>query len=340
MAALSDAVERDAEVEELRRALRHTQQQLGRAKQKSDDLREALAQAAKDAIYAQGPLKPVPAPKPDKRKARSEVALLHCTDWQASKVTSSYNSEVLASRLEALKKRVASIVAVQRADHPVTDLTVMFGGDMIEGLFNYPAQLWQIDASLFGQWTQTAALCADLIRWGLSNFERVQVVAEWGNHGRLGSKRAEVPKNDNMDRMVYEHARMQLRAETRLTWDDCPEDVQRVQIGNYKALLIHGDEVGRNGFASPMTIVQHANKWRSGAFPWEFRDVYIGHYHTHNEWAMANGEGVVYQTGSTESDNRYARDGMASTATPSQRLHFVDPDKGRVTAQYKILLDD
>ncbi len=100
-----------------------------------------------------------------------------------------------------------------------------------------------------------------------------------------------------------------------------------------------GDEVGRNGFASPMAIVQHANRWRSGAYPWEFRDVYIGHYHTHAEWPMANGQGSVYQTGSTESDNRYAGVMLAASATPSQRLHFVDPDKGRVTAAYKIWLD-
>ena len=55
---------------------------------------------------------------------------------------------------------------------------------------------------------------------------------------------------------------------------------------------------------------------------------------------MANGEGSIFQTGSTESDNRYARDTMASSAIPSQRVHFVDPNKGRVTAQHKVILLD
>lgn len=340
MSDLADNAARDDEVDELRRALRTAQTQLTRYRRRSDDLREALTTAATNAIHAQGPLKPVPAPKADRRVARAEVALLHCTDWQASKVTTSYNSKVLAERIERLESKIAKLLAIQRADHPVNDCTVMFGGDMIEGLFNYPAQLWQIDASLFEQWSQTASLVASLVRFLLSEFKNVNVVAEWGNHGRLGSKRAEVPKNDNLDRMVYEHARTQLRDETRLTWEDCPDDVQQVEIGKYRALLIHGDEIGRNGFASPMTIVRHADRWRSGAYPWAFRDVYVGHFHTHNEWAMANGEGVVFQTGSTESDNRYARDGMAASAIPSQRLHFIDPVKGRVTAQYKVLLDE
>ena len=85
-------------------------------------------------------------------------------------------------------------------------------------------------------------------------------------------------------------------------------------------------------------------RWKSGAYrvdgkPWPFRDVYIHHYHTHCEWALADGEGALFQTGSTESDNRYANIGMASAAMPSQRVHFIDPDKGRVTAQYKVWLD-
>jgi hypothetical protein len=102
---------------------------------------------------------------------------------------------------------------------------------------------------------------------------------------------------------------------------------------------MHGDEVGRNGFASPATIVSYVTRQQSGAYPWEFRDVYIGHYHTHAEWALPNGLGSVYQTGSTESENRYASVMLAATATPSQRLHFIDPDKGRVTAAYKVWLD-
>ena len=37
-----------------------------------------------------------------------------------------------------------------------------------------------------------------------------------------------------------------LADEPRVTWNDCPEDIQRIEIGHYRALLIHGDEFGRN----------------------------------------------------------------------------------------------
>jgi hypothetical protein len=217
---------------------------------------------------------------------------------------------------------------------------VVFGGDMIEGLFNFPTQPYEIDATLFDQYVNVADLEVTTIRSALAIYKKVLVVPEWGNHGRIGSKRDAVPRSDNADRMTYELARSMLKDEKRLTWQDCPEDIQRLAIGNYRALVIHGDEVGRNGFSSPTTLVRAANQWRSGAYPWEFRDIYMGHYHTHAEWPMANGEGAVFQTGSTESDNRYARETMAASAIPSQRLHFIDPRKGRVTAQYKIILQE
>jgi hypothetical protein len=328
-----------ADVKELRQALMRLQKQLRQSKERTQDLVEASHQAAYDAMLTMGKIELVTAPVIDKRKTKGEVALWHMTDWQGAKRTTSYNSEIMRKRVLEFCEKAVRITEIQRADHPVKEVTICFGGDMVEGLFNFPTQAFEVDATLFEQYVNVSRLCVDVVRYALSNYEKVTVIAEWGNHGRIGSKRDNVPRSDNFDRMCYELARQLLQGEKRLTWQDCPEDIQRIEIGNYRALLIHGDEVGRNGFASPGAIVQHANKWRSGSYPWDFRDVYIGHYHTHSEWAMANGQGSVYQTGSTESDNRYAGVMLAASATPSQRLHFIDPVKGRVTAVYKVWLD-
>lgn len=326
-------------IEELRDALRKTQKQLAKQKQRTDELVAVTHAAAKEAMLSMGGIK-LPATRARSRSKRSqEVALWHLTDWQGAKQTASYNSQVMRDRVFRFVDKAHAITEIQRADHPVDDCVIMLGGDMVEGLFNFPTQPFEIDATLFEQYVNVSRLLVETVTQALSIYSSVTVVAEWGNHGRIGSRRDAVPRSDNIDRMCYELARQLLSSDKRVTWQDCPEDVQRVEIGNYRALLIHGDEVGRNGFASPMTIVQHMNRWRSGSYPWEFRDVYVGHYHTHAEWPMANGLGSVYQTGSTESDNRYAGVMLAASATPSQRLHFVDPEKGRVTAAYKVWLD-
>jgi hypothetical protein len=323
--------------ESLRRALERTQRQLREAKQRDQHLVEATITGAYDAMLSYGPLKPVTAPKKSKRG--TEVALWVLTDWQGAKRTTTYNTQIMNERVMKFARVAVDITNIQRADHLVTDCHIAFGGDMIEGLFNFPNQVFEIDSTLFEQFVNVSRLMVDVVRYALENYNNVTVTAEWGNHGRLGSKRDAVPRHDNADRMTYELARQILAGEKRLTWHDCPEDIQRIEIGNYRALLLHGDEVGRNGFASPAAIVNHVTRWQSGSYPWAFRDAYIGHYHTHAEWALPNGLGSVYQTGSTESDNRYAGVNLAASATPSQRLHFIDPDKGRVTAAYKVWLD-
>ena len=338
--SLDERLAAQVEIDQLRQALVLAQRQLAHAKAKTDHLVEATITAARDAVLAQ-PLPKIPAPRKDARRKAPEAALWHLSDWQGAKVTPSYNSSVMHTRVHRFVDKAAAITEIQRADHPVRDCWILLGGDMIEGLFNFPTQPYEIDATLFEQYVTVSNLLVQVVRRALSVYENVTVVAEWGNHGRLGSKRDAVPRSDNADRMTYELARQILAAsgEKRLVWQDCPEDIQRVEIGGYRALLIHGDEIGRGGYASPNTIVNHVNRWRSGSYKWEFRDCYVGHYHTHYQYSLADGAGAVYGTGSTESDNRYASVGLASSATPSQRLHFIDPEAGRVTAQYQVWLD-
>lgn len=339
--SLGDALEAETPKNiELRAALERTQRQLAQAKQRSNRLSEVLIQAAHDAVLAH-PLDRVPRAMKDKRKHSGEHAFWHLTDWQGAKITTTYNSQVMAERVHRFVDKAQRITEIQRADHPVRDCTIALGGDMIEGLFNFPSQPYEIDATLFGQFVTVGNLLVEVVRRALTIYERVTVVAEWGNHGRIGSKRDAVVKSDNADRMTYELARqvMLSTGESRLTWEDCPEDIQRIEIGNYRALLMHGDEVGRAGFASPSAWQGAGNRWKAGAYGWDFQDIYLGHYHRHAQEPLSDGLGAIYWSGSIESDNRYARDSMAASGVPSQRLHFIDPEAGRVTAGYQVWLD-
>jgi len=335
-----EGLQQQAEIDDLRTALVRTQRDLLKAKGRVEHLVEAVIEAYRDAVLA-NPINTSKAKK-DARKMAPEAALWHLTDWQGAKVTPSYNSQVMHQRVHRFVDKAIEITEIQRKDHPVRDCWIVLGGDMIEGLFNFPTQPFEIDATLFEQFVTVSNLLVEVVHRALGVYENVTVIAEWGNHGRIGSKRDAVPRSDNADRMTYELARQILLSSgvKNLTWEDSGEDIQRVEIGNYRALAIHGDEIGRTGYASPTTIVNHVNRWRSGSYPWGFRDVYVGHYHTHYQYSLADGAGAVYGTGSTESDNRYASVGLASSAVPSQRLHFINPTKGRVTSQYQVWLDD
>ncbi len=349
---LGEWAEDNAKMAELRDALLRTQKQLAQAKQRNAHAILAAQRAAIDAVLALPRVKIPPVPTRSK-SGHPEVALWDLGDWQGHKKTRNYNGDVMRRRVREFCDKAIKITDIQRKDHPVNKCVIIFGGDMLEGLFNFPVQVFEIDATLFEQVYSVADLEAEVVRRALSAYDEVEVIAEWGNHGRIGNKRSSVPGHDNLDRFAYEHARRVLLADpavaSRLTWEDCPEDIQRLEIGNYRALVIHGDEIGRNGWASDGALRNHIQSWKSGAYrgidpetlrmePWSFRDVYTHHYHTHTEIPLADGRGAIYRTGSTESDNRYAMVGMASGADPSQRLHFIEPDEGIVTAQYKIWL--
>lgn len=344
MSVIADAAEQDqlrAQVDQLRQANRTLEARLSKAKVKLDDLVAAVLEGSRDAYLLHGTKHPIPPPPKDRRRSgQPETALWVLTDWQGAKVTPSYNTGVMRERVGRFCDKAEKLTLIQRADHPVRDCVIAFGGDLVEGLWNFPTQAHEIDATLFGQFVNVSELLIATVRRALAMYDRVTVVAEWGNHGRIGSKRDGVPRPDNVDRMCYEHARQMLAAEPRLTWDDCPEDIQRIEIGNYRAILLHSDEIGRNGFASPATVVSYIVRQKSGAYPWRFRDAYTGHYHVHAEYALPDGEGSVFQTGSTESENRYAGVMLAAQAVPSQRLHFIDPERGRVTSQHKVWLED
>lgn len=332
---------------ELRKSNLTLQQKLIKAKAKTDELVEATYQAAYDCFLNMGGLSEVPAPKKDRRKAREQVALWHLTDWQLGKETPSYNTEIGKKRVRLFREKARRITEVQRAAHPVKKCWILLGGDMLESLFQFPTQVFEIDSTLHEQLFNVVDLIVETVRDALTIYEYVHVVPEWGNHGRIGSRRDSVPASDNFDRFAYEMARRMLEGQSRLTWQECPEDIQRIYIPpntadgkGYYGLLIHGDEVGRNGFASSTTLLAAVARWASGALDYPFTDVYTGHFHSHYELPIANGVGSVFQTGSTESSNRYAQIQLAVTSTPSQRLHFIDPDKGRVVSSMKVWLDE
>lgn len=326
------------EKDQLRAALYRQQLATERAKSKTEDLVEAVYTAAKDAALAhQYTPRSLPVLDTD-GKSKPEVALLHTTDWQLGKKSETYNSEVCASRITLLAAKLALLTSIQRMEHPVNALHIMLGGDMVEGLNIFPGQAYEVDSTLYEQMFTCVNILSFLIEEALGQFKTVDVWEEWGNHGRLG-RRGEWPRSDNTDRMVYEVTRRRFANEPRIRWHQHNSWYNLVEIGNYRAMLIHGDEIKSFGGNTPAYgLLRKGTSWASGVTE-RFKDIYFGHYHTPMTLTLPNG-GSMYGTGSTESDNAYAAEFVAAKGQPSQRLNFIDPRKGRVTCEYKVYLGD
>lgn len=329
----------EAECMELRRINRQLQRNLDSAKRKSADLVAAVYEAAKDASITAPPVKLL-AVEADKRRRNEEVAVLHCSDWQCGKRTTSFNSEVAAQRITLLAKKVIKLTNIERADHPVRQCHVLLGGDMLEGVTIFPGQVWEVDSSLFAQVFQVVNMINELLVNLGQVFEKVHVWEEAGNHGRLG-KRGDFAGEDNADNIVYRIVQSRLEGQPNLTWHQSTHGWHSiVEIGAYRALLVHGDEVkGFGGQTPSFGITRKVNAWATGVID-PFMDCYMGHWHQPLVLPIANGHGRIFVNPSIESDNIYAQEFVGATGTPGQRFNFVDPVRGRVTSERIIWLDE
>lgn len=326
------------DIEALQKVNERLQRQLRDAKHKTMDLVDAVYEGAKDATTSAGRAQKIASPKRDSRKKRAEVAWVVCTDWHFGKQSPTFDRKVAADRVRAYAQKVEEMTAIERADHPVDECHVLFVGDFTEGLGIFPGQAYEVDGTLFEHMMSAARTAEEFLQHMLRIFPTVHVWCQTGNHGRIG-KRGDMPRGDNTDRLLYRIVadRLTGQDDKRLVWHMPTNWYTICQTGNYKALLIHGDQIKSFGGTPVFAILKKANSWASGVIP-TFRDVYMGHFHVDLKLSLANGVGKVFVSPSIESDSAFAAEVVAAAGSPAQRLCFVDPHRGRVTTERLIWL--
>jgi hypothetical protein len=339
--SIRDDIERDVKIAELQATLDRVQRQLAASKAKTADLVQAVYQGARDASAISGEAKPVKPPK-RKRLRDAEVALLHLTDTHIGAVTSSYSTEVAERRIAETIEKTIRLTQIQRADHSVDECVVILGGDLIEQTGQFPHQAWAVDASTFEQLFDAARIIEASILRLLEEYQTVRVYLTPGNHGRVGRGKGrqslDYESDTNWDRIVGRIIGERLAPQPRLEWVFPESWYSIVEVGAYRALAHHGDTIRSFGGNIPAYgILKKHLAWASGVMP-EFVDAYLGHFHTPMQLAMNNG-GRIFVTPSLVSDSSYAKEFVAATSLPAQRLHFVDPERGRVTAEYLVWVD-
>ena len=345
-----ERLESAAETDELRKSLNRTLQALDKANAKTGALVDAVYRSIRDAADAMT-IPPVPKPEPDRRRVAEEMAILDVSDWQYGKKTPTYSSEICEQRVAQLGRKVARIIDIHRKWSPVRQVHVLALGDNGEGELIFPGQAHRIDASLYRQLTNGTRLYTSLLRTLASVVDRVTAWEVDGNHGAIGgSQRREMHPESNADRILYAFSAMLTESEPRITHrmtDPVGEAnwYHVAEIGKYRTLLVHGQEFRGTAGMPWYSIQKKAGGWALGAIEeWAAAfqvggDVDIDCGHWHQETKITLNRVTFRCNGSTESSNTYAQQQLASVGRPSQHLRFVDPIKGRVTAEYQIHLD-
>ena len=337
--SLRDDINAEQRIADLEMTLVRVQRQVKAAQARTADLVQAVYQGARDASTIAGMAKPVKPPKRRASKGSAEVALLHLTDTHIGAVTSSFDSAVAEQRVATTIAKTIHLTDIQRKDHDVDHCVVILGGDLIEQTGQFPHQAWAVDASTFEQLFDAARIIESAILTLLEHFATVEVYLTPGNHGRVGRGKGrqslDYESDTNWDRIVGRIIGERLDAQTRLAWHPCESWYSIVEVGAYRALAHHGDTIRSFGGSTPSYgIVKKHQSWVTFM---QFHDAYLGHFHTPMQLPMANG-GRIFVTPSLVSDSAFAKEFVAAASLPAQRLHFVDPERGRVTAEYLVWL--
>jgi len=306
-----------------------------------DEVVKAAYAAAYDA-FSSLEFPKVKAPSLKKIKDRlPETAVAVFADWQLGKVTPTYDSSILETRIEEYTDKLLEITEIQRMDHNVNDLHVWLLGDIVEGEEIFPGQSHLIDSGLYRQvGINGPRILSKFLATALENFENVHVTGVIGNHGAVGGRaRKQHDPETNMDRLLYKIVELMFSNEDRITFNIPDGKGERNwyavdTIGSYSSLLIHGDQL-----PAPTSYYGYYKKvmgWKDGAIPEHFDDVFMGHYH--QQFKMTIGSSLLRISGSPESNNTYAQEYFSSMSRPCQHLMYVHPENG-ITSEYSIWLD-
>lgn len=334
-----------AEVKGLKASLVSEQKQHAKVKAYKIDMEAALVRAA-EAWFTEQPTPRVPKPHRDGRKKGEEVAVAFACDWHLGATSPDFNLEVAEKRIVAYAEKIERLSSIQRADHPVRRLRVWALGDLVAGENIYPGQAWEIDTSLLDQMVgEGLRIFRQFLTSLLPHFENIEVVAVPGNHGRMAPRHSPFHPDTNADRVLYMTTREAMRSEERVGWRIARAvggETGRMlvdRIGNYACLLQHGDAFrGGNSFAGlPFYSMTKVLKWRDMVLSGEmetFGDVACGHWHRCG--VIPIGANVIRLGGTLLTYDAFSKETLAASTRPQQMLLFVEPEAGRVTAEYRV----
>lgn len=301
-----------------------------------------LTDALEEFLRAQSFEMDLPETPSFQNKGEKEVAVLHISDTQIGKVTSTYDKHVAEQRLINLIQKTVKITNMRRSAATIDEIRVYLGGDMVEGEEIFPHQAHEIEESVYDQAMYTTPMIlAKCVLMLLENFKKVKVVCVPGNHGRNGSRGTRSHPRTNWDNVCYRTTKLLLLGEKekiqdRLEWDDNEEWYAVDHVFDWGNLIVHGDQI-RGGFAGFPWYGTAKKAWGwidSIPLPWDY--LWFGHFHTYAGPVTLNRR-TFLANGTTESDNSYAQAQLAAAGYPCQRLTFFNASHGLI-ADHQIFL--
>lgn len=275
-------------------------------------------------------------PRKDKSRKKEEVCVVHLSDTQIGKLTSTYDSDIASKRIKKFGDTITKLVTSRRTGAKVERVVFMIGGDIVEGETIFSTQPWEVDSDLWDQAIKTAPkILSELTLHLASLFRHVHVTSVPGNHGRPAPKNTAASPRTNFDMIATEITRLMVSnvcKDDRITWDIDHDHFYSVTDAlGHKLLLIHGDQISGGGGIGgyPLTGLARKMAGWAGSIPDDWEYIFLGHFHRPMSGVIQ--DKMFFANGTTESDNNFALEVIGESGRPCQRVIFINKEHGMVS---------
>lgn len=239
-----------------------------------------------------------------------------------------YSAPIFLERINRLSDRVMRLFALHSSTAPFSSFRIHFLGDGVDGSDMRRGHAHRVDVQSA---VQQALLLADtleqLLRRMASLGIPVDVIWDFGNHGRIGEFGVNLPA-DNWDFVAGIFLERALRDVPSIRLDVQPLKYHLTQLGPYTTYSSHGDSVrGGDGFAGlPINGLARAIAKDVGLHR-QLIDLYLtAHYHTAQDIRTSSGR--ILMNGSWDGGDDYSVNQLKAASDPVQVAFGIHPTRG------------
>lgn len=255
-----------------------------------------------------------------------------------------YGIPIFEQRMARLKDRILRLYSLNSATAPITSLRIYFLGDGVDGADMRRGHSHRVDQSAQVSMDQVLILTyafEALIRQMRATLGiPVEVVWEFGNHGRIGDFGVNLPA-DNYDFIAGQMLGVALRDEVaegdvKLHADHLKYSI--TQLGPLRVYTSHNDGIkGGDGFAGlPINGMARGSAKDTGLHQQLFDLYMMAHFHTPQDITTQTSR--IIMNGAWDGGDDYSINGLKAASDPVQWAFGVHPTKG-MTWQARINLN-
>lgn len=338
LAAEKALAARDALVSILRRKVK--------ALIRESNTKEAVVKAVRETVTAMAPVDYPIAPV-SKKAASSETFVIALSDWHYAEVVekaemgglNEYNSDIAASRLEFYSDKIRDFKANKLGGIRFHKCVIIGLGDLVSGIIHDELERSN-DQDIVEQSIHMGYLVAQFIREIAAEFQAVECVFVWGNHGRTKQKKEFKNRSANWDYVCAQVVSALLASQKNVTVEIAAAWWLLKEIEGWVFFIQHGDNGVGQGFAGiPFYALQRTDSRVSALMGSIGKIVHyfiLGHFHVSGSLDR-NGGGEIILCGTAKGGDEYASGKFGSSGPPRQTIFGVAPKIGK-TWEWKINL--